>query len=725
MTGAAKGRPVAADGGDMDVAGAIGVLAPFVGGTYYGSLVAGVRDAAQRHGQRVIAIQTLDAAADLTVNGGTPAFDAPVAWEHISGFVVFADAADPEYLRRLGRAGKPVVLVGHTVAGLARPAVLADNGAGMRAAVTHLIREHGCRRIAFTGYLAASDIRERHEAYVDVLHSHGLKSDLLLPAVNNLESGITWSADDLLRHGRPDALVAATDRNAIGARRMLAAAGLSCPDDYLLTSFDDIDLASFLRPELASVSQPLDAMSRLAVDLLLRQLRGEEIPPVEHRLPTRFVPRTSCGCTTFAEQLPDIAVEDERQRLAYRLTGVVAFGSDFDAAAAAALTADALVAAAVGETAGIAPATHALNTLLVSGPSQEALRVICRAVQEYAAGIPAGDAAAAARVGRGVQDIVLFLGRSHSRLQLGDQLHMRSLISVHYDLSMALLHRRDADPRDPSWLARTPATAGSIALRGPAGDLVRTPGWRRYPGPPIPAGPTTVESFPPSEMVAAAGPGDTVFVVRAKVGDSDRGWLALIDTVENRVEDGRELVNQCAALLTVALDLRDQEDQLRRAAHSDRLTGLPNRSSFAASLEAAIGRAVVLLFLDLDGFKLVNDTLGHHAGDLLLVCVADRIRHCLRSGDIAARFGGDEFVVLLGDVGPGAVLDELMGRLRTAICAPYQLNDEVAEIGVSIGWAGCATGTTVEQLLQEADRSMYQAKAARYKRGQAVSTTAA
>lgn len=695
----------------MHAAEAVGVLAPFVGGTYYGSLVAGVRAAAELRDRRLIAIQTLDAAAELTVNGGNPAFRAPVAWEHIGGFVVFADAADRRYLQRLERAGKPVVLVGHTVDGLDRPAVLADNGAGMRAAVTHLIREHGCRRIGFTGYLAASDIRERYDTYVQVLREHGLAPDVFLPAENNVESGITWSVADLRRPGMPDALVAATDLNAIGVQRVLAAAGLSCPDDLLLTGFDNIEQASFVRPELASVAQPLAAMSRLAVDLLLRQLRGEDVPPVEHRLPTRFVPRTSCGCTAFATRLPDLAADDERRRLGRRLAGVVAIGSAVDAEGAAARTADALAAAAAGETDGTGPAVTALQALLSADPTQETLRVICRAVQEYATELPVGDAAAAGRVGRAVQDIVLLLGRSQSRAALGDQLHLRSLISVNYSLSMALLHRRDADPRDPSWLALTPATAASIALRGPSGELVRTPGWRRHPGPPIPAGPTTVQAFPPAEVLAVAGPGDTVFVVQAKVGDSDRGWLALVDTVENRVEDGRDLVNQCAALLTVALDRRDQEAQLRHAAHSDRLTGLPNRASFAASLEAAVGRPSAVLFLDLDGFKRVNDTLGHHAGDRLLVCVADRLRQCLRAGDVAARFGGDEFLVLLDDVTPGPLLDDLVERIRATIAAPYHLGDQVARVGVSIGWADCAAGVTVDQLLQEADGSMYRAKA--------------
>jgi diguanylate cyclase (GGDEF)-like protein len=306
------------------------------------------------------------------------------------------------------------------------------------------------------------------------------------------------------------------------------------------------------------------------------------------------------------------------------------------------------------------------------------------------------------------------LGRAHSRSQLTDKLHLRSLISINYTLSMALLHRREREPRDPSGLGLTPATAGSIALRGPDGELVRTPGWRRHPGPPIPAGPTAVASFPPAELVEAAGPEETVFVVRAKVGDSDRGWLALVGRVENRVDDGREMVNQCAAVLTVALDLRDQQEQLTREAQLDRLTGLPNRSSFVTSMQATIddGRPAVVLFLDLDGFKRVNDELGHHTGDRLLSAVADRLRQCLRGADVAGRFGGDEFLVLLDGVTPGAALDDLVARIRDAIRAPYRFGEHVVRVGVSIGSAGCVPGATVEHLLHEADTSMYRAKAA-------------
>ena len=99
-----------------------------------------------------------------------------------------------------------------------------------------------------TGHLAATDIRDRYDAYAEVLDAYGLEPGVFLPALNNVESGIAWDADDLLRHGRPDALVAATDRNAFSALRVLAAAGVRSPDDILLTGFDNLDEASLHHP---------------------------------------------------------------------------------------------------------------------------------------------------------------------------------------------------------------------------------------------------------------------------------------------------------------------------------------------------------------------------------------------------------------------------------------------------------------------------------------------
>jgi diguanylate cyclase (GGDEF)-like protein len=714
----------------------LGVLSPFVGGTYYGTLVAGVSAAAARRGWRTIAVQALDAAADMSYNGGNPAFEEPVAWRHAAGFLVLADAVTPAYLMRLIGAGKPVVPVGHEVPGPAFPTVLADNRSGIRDVVAHLVG-HGHRRIAFTGYVAATDVAERLDAYRSALLEHGIDPDpaLFLPARNNLETGVAWTAEDWRRIGEPDALVAATDRNAIGAQRVLAAAGLQCPRDYALTGFDNLDVAAYMRPELASAAQPLAAMGDRGVELLLRALDGEPVEPRPHRLPAVFVPRTSCGCTDFASALPTGGARGSRQRLAERLSGAVP-PTGIHAAGAAAAVARAVEAtvAAVGAAAAasaraphdVAAAGEALHGLYVLNPVPESLRLICRAIQEYAEGLSGLEAPATRRVGGCVQELMMVLGRANGRHMFAERWHLRSLISTQYALHMALLYNRDTDPHDPAWLAETPATAAAIALRGPGGELTRTPGWRRRPGAAIPAGPTTVEAFPPVELVEAAAPGETVFLVPAKISSSDRGWLAVVDTVECDVEDGRELVNQCAALLTVALDLREQEERLRRTALSDLLTALPNRASFLSSLDAALERAhaggppFTVLFLDLDGFKRVNDSLGHAFGDRLLVHVAQRIRGCLRAGDVAARFGGDEFLVLLPAIAGGPGLEEIVDRLRAAVGATYDLDGVTARIGVSIGSTTGDRHHTAEQLLHDADAAMYRVKALSRARAQAA-----
>ena len=699
----------------------IGVLSPFVGGAYYGAVLAGIGTAAALRGSPVIAVQTLDAAADLTVNSGNPEFGAPVSWDHIAGFVVLADAVTSSYVHRIQAAGKPVVLLGHEVDGITCPAVLADNGSGVREAVTHLIG-HGHRRIAFAGYPGASDIVERLEAYREALLAHGIVPDpaLFLPATDNLESGIDWIAAELARSGAaPTAIVAGTDRNAIGVLQSMSAMGLQCPRDYALIGFDDVAAAPYLGPGLASVRQLLGTMAGTAVDVILRMVAGERVQSEPYRVPTVFVPRGSCGCTDATVRLRRAVEPAGRHRLAERLDDLlppvgIRSAGDLDVVRDAVATVAAAITAAVrDEPSGHDAAAAALHALHELQPQPDGLGLVSRAIQEYTRELPAADAATVRRVNDCVQELILALARAHGRGQFAEQWQLRSTISMHYALNVALLYHRHNDPRNLAWLAVTPASAASVALWGDGAELVVAPGWRRSPGPAIPGGPTTISGFPPVELIAMAEPHEVVFVVPAKVRTSDRGWLAVIDRVAWGVDDGRELVNQCAALLTVALDLREQEERLRRAALSDVLTGLPNRAAFVETLDAAVlgEQHFAVLFLDLDGFKQVNDTLGHAAGDQLLVEVADRIRRSLRPGDRAARFGGDEFVVLVDGITDPGPLAEIVNRLHDAIIAPFHLAGTTVTVGVSIGAAFGGHRRNADEILLDADTAMYQAKA--------------
>jgi diguanylate cyclase (GGDEF)-like protein/PAS domain S-box-containing protein len=162
---------------------------------------------------------------------------------------------------------------------------------------------------------------------------------------------------------------------------------------------------------------------------------------------------------------------------------------------------------------------------------------------------------------------------------------------------------------------------------------------------------------------------------------------------------------------------REAEARIAHMAHHDALTGLPNRLLFHERLEEALLRVrrypeiLAVLYLDLDQFKNVNDTLGHPVGDKLLVAVADRLRKCLRDCDMVARFGGDEFAVLQMGLAGQHEAGDLGERIVTLLSEPYDIDGQQGVIGASVGIAlAPADGETAEQLLRNADIALYQAK---------------
>ena len=183
------------------------------------------------------------------------------------------------------------------------------------------------------------------------------------------------------------------------------------------------------------------------------------------------------------------------------------------------------------------------------------------------------------------------------------------------------------------------------------------------------------------------------------------------------------LANQAAAALENGqleqslAELSRLKEELRHQAYHDPLTGLANRSLFTEQVNARIlrpgpGLLPVVLFVDLDDFKVVNDSLGHVAGDRLLVAVADRVRNCVRSGDVAARLGGDEFAILLDDVADLNRTLAVCKRLLEALKVPVPLEGQELSISASIGIAaGRDEQDRADDLLRNADVAMYTAKA--------------
>ena len=159
------------------------------------------------------------------------------------------------------------------------------------------------------------------------------------------------------------------------------------------------------------------------------------------------------------------------------------------------------------------------------------------------------------------------------------------------------------------------------------------------------------------------------------------------------------------------------EEHLRHQALHDPLTGLGNRALFQDRVAHALARAersndeVAVIFLDLDNFKEINDSLGHAAGDAVLVQTANRLRTCLRDSDTAARFGGDEFALLLEHTrGEGEVMD-VADRISAALSRPLQVEGKDADLNASIGIARAQPSQSADELLRNADVAMYHAKA--------------
>lgn len=160
---------------------------------------------------------------------------------------------------------------------------------------------------------------------------------------------------------------------------------------------------------------------------------------------------------------------------------------------------------------------------------------------------------------------------------------------------------------------------------------------------------------------------------------------------------------------------REEKDReyIEHLALHDALTGLPNRSNFTHQISACIqiGKPFTLLFIDIDGFKPINDNFGHDVGDQVLVAIAQRMRGTVASGDFIARLGGDEFVVLLKEVDSSSAVEQVGLRILEKIGAPMNCSGNKCDVGASIGAALYpSNGLREDEILNAADNAMYQAK---------------
>ncbi len=207
-------------------------------------------------------------------------------------------------------------------------------------------------------------------------------------------------------------------------------------------------------------------------------------------------------------------------------------------------------------------------------------------------------------------------------------------------------------------------------------------------------------------------------VWHGKVTDKRKdGSVYLADEVITPLRDEHGVVRNLVAVQQDITETERQREHDHYLAHHDPLTGLVNRSTLFTLANNVLSNAtrtqhlVAMMFIDLDGFKAINDRLGHYVGDQLLAAVAQRLRTAVRQSDTIARIGGDEFAALIGNINARVAIEVLASKLIGALAHPFALRGQQFSVHASIGIALFPDdGQDPDALLDSADRAMYEAK---------------
>jgi diguanylate cyclase (GGDEF)-like protein len=711
------------------------VLSQCTEGSFFGEMLVGLTREVRAVGGRVLLVQTLGPGTSPDDNVQWSDFSTPVAWAEVDGAITITIAAGRVYLQRLRDAGKPVVVACRQIEGFDAPLALPDNHDGTVAAVEHLIA-HGHTRIGFVTNLNLSDADERLAAYQSTLQAHGLMADptLMFTAPENTERAGAQAALAVLAAPKPpSALMVATDYTAIGLMRVLTDSGVAIPRDIAVMAFDNVEAGSFSTPTLSSVNQRFDEVGALAARLVLAQIRGETVPHNGQSHPAvGLALRASCGCGPEelgshshdpVQRVPTVTRPQMRTELneLFRdalLTHSTAQGPTQDAI----LTIGAQVENLLNGDDDVSD--EQLKTLTESlhqmAPDATVLHRTVSALTHYIerVGTLSGQvidrfSVAAARVAAALWRMQAFSFRDQAT-------SFEDSLDEQVAVDRGLFGASHSDPRVLGWLSGTHVRAGVLGLweDDPSERRLRIVGSHDPHGllPGLLGTTMTAEHFPPVSVIKEAQEADRDLCVVVPVCDKDRDWGLLAVVGKINTNYARVTYHHWAALLCASLEAERLQGVVRENALHDALTGLPNRRLFLEQLEHALslwqraGTPFAVLFLDLDGFKLINDSLGHQMGDRVLTEVGARIIRQLRAVDTGARFGGDEFVILLADTDPvGALV--VAQRIQEAVSGVFDLDGHEIATRASLGIATSTIGyTSAEDVLRDADTAMYRAK---------------
>ena len=628
----------------------------------------------------------------------------------------------------------PCVCLGVEIPGMS--SLLMDNEVGMYTAVKHLIVAHERRKIAMiAGPTANPEAQARYRGFVRALAEQGMHVDARRMGFGdfNRASGGLAVAEIFDRRGlgvgEVDAIVCANDVMALGALDELDRRGIRVPRDLSLVGFDDLDFARYARVPLTTVRQPVTEQVRHAVRSLAGALHGTALLKRAITFETEFVRRRSCGCNTRSRERvlswpsPGEA-QDFAEVLRARQKNVVAnlrqaAHSGFDFVPEdweERLFTAFLQQVAEPEAPALVNCVEDICYALLRrdssvGTTHDVLLVLRRDALACV-----HDAATRGRIYDLIQEALLVSSDMAAIAQAQQRGELVALMGTVAEATAAMLAAPSLDALGEAaaeHLPRLGIRAGAIALFTEPnlvteeseatlmfGEKGRSEGPVRFP----------------TRQIAPCGFLDGRSAVVVPLGfRGERLGLAALEfgAPDTMLYEELRLVLSSAvtgALLARAVDQARREGE--KLAITDPLTGLHNRRHLSERIRDEFvrmrrhPRSLSLALVDLDGFKQVNDRFGHEAGDRVLVTVAQRVRTGLREVDIVARFGGDEFVILLPETN-AAQACMVSGRILQNLSG--QPIDEHGIVGATFGVATTdddGLQIDADELLRRADHAL-------------------
>ncbi len=668
----------------------------------------------------------------------------------VKGFILAsASLAHEASLRTLEAFAKtfqhcPIVSMGMRLPGV--PSVVLDNAKGMSDLMRHLIEAHGHKRFAFMrGSLNNPDSLEREHVFRSILAKAGLafNEKLLWEAKFQAIEAFKVLDQVLTRPIDFDVVVAANDEMAYGCIQALNKHNIKIPSDVAVVGFDDLVESKLFVPPLSTVRHSLEEQANISAQLLLSQLQGKAVKEINYVTST-FITRRSCGCTLqkmpfqesraklkdasitklqsahllqAREQIRHLVQQDSHDQ---QLEGQLEFVEEL------------LLSLEQKTEFSVELWQDKLTALKLSLQDMVAWQALLEFVSDYSTEHfrDAGQLSKAYRCcvrltkfladlqkkqqalkGLDEEQTTLFMGRD--TLNFAATTNFEDLVKAMINILRLKVDRCFVVLYDQ--LENHLSETSTVAFALNQGEIVEIQK----------SSFKTVELLP--EELHNQAFQDNIVLIPLHVGKNHYGYMLI--KAKPRIKFSHEFfAHNFAISLQNILQFQSLQDQskalefinaeLAQKTNYDELTGLANRVLFQKKLDYACQQAeqenthVAVLLLDLDGFKYLNDTLGHSLGDHLLNIVAKRLQQRVRQNDTIARLGGDEFAIVMHSINDASIAMRLAKNILEAFSEPFKLQQRIFHITASIGITIYPEDAKdSESLIRHADTAMYQAKA--------------